>query len=117
MQLNASNHIRKISIPIGSIISHRAVTEDTDPPRFFRVERIATVTYGSARRCMLLVHPLQRKSELESSVAPYQVFLLATGGRASVEALPLQNIPLENLHFVCRDAVSWWWNPFVIHFL
>lgn len=118
MQLNAGNHIRKISIPIGSIISHGADTATrTNQPRFFRVERIASVTYGSARRCMLLVHPLKRKPELESPVAPYQVFVLATRDQDLVEVLPLQNVRLENLHFVRRDPVSWWWNPFVIHFL
>src|SRR5258706_11029071 len=101
MLVNASNHTRKISIPIGSIISDKSFTGDANPSRFFRVERIATVMYGSARRCVLLVLPLRRKSDLESSVAPYKVFVLATEDQASIEVLPLQDVHLENLHFVC----------------
>ena len=54
---------------------------------------------------------------LESSVAPYKVFVLATEDKASTEVLPLQDVYLENLHLVCRNAVSWWRNPYVIHFL
>ena len=71
----------------------------------------------TAHRCVLLVFPLRRKSDLESPVAPYKVSMLATEDQASIEALPLKDVHLENLHVVCHDAVSWWWNPYVIHFL
>ena len=112
MLVSASNHTRKIGI-----ISDKSFTDDANPSRLFRVGRIATVMYGSADRCVLLALPLRRKSELESFVAPHNVFVLATEDNASIEVLPLQDVHLEYLQFVCRNAVSWWWNPYVIHFL
>jgi hypothetical protein len=55
--------------------------------------------------------------EHETTVALYKVFGLAAEQQIPIKVLPLQNICLENLHFVYRDAVSWWWNPFVIQFI
>jgi len=43
-----------------------------------------------------LVLPLRRKSELESSVAPHKVIVLATEDKASIEVLPLQDVHLES---------------------
>jgi len=43
MPVNASNHTRMFSVPIGSIISDKSFTDDANPSHFFRVERIATV--------------------------------------------------------------------------
>jgi len=88
MLVKAINHTRKISIPIGSIISDKPFTDNANPLRFFRVERIATVMYGSARRYVLLVLPLQRTSDLESSVAPYKDIVFAMEDQASIEVLP-----------------------------
>ena len=47
---------------------------------------------GGLSRCIL---PLRRKSELENSMAPYKVFVLATEDKASIEMLPLQDVHLE----------------------
>ena len=44
---------------------------------------------------MLLALPLRRKSELESSMVPYKVFVLATEDKASNNVLPLQDVHLE----------------------
>ena len=44
---------------------------------------------------MLLGIPLRRKPELESSVVPHKVFVLATEDKASIEVLPLQDVHLE----------------------
>ncbi|KAI5853623.1 hypothetical protein BZA05DRAFT_473655 [Tricharina praecox] len=110
MLANASKQVRKIIIKVGSIISHKAFTDPAVLPRFFRVQRIATVKLDSARHCVLLVLPLQRKPDLESSRARYQVFALAAEDQASIQALPLQGVHLEDLKFVRRDAV-WRWKP------
>ena len=62
---------------------------------------------------MLLVLPLRRKSELESSMAPYKVFMLATEDKASIEVLPLQDVYLE----MSILFAAMWWNLYVMHFL
>ena len=54
-----------------------------------------TCEKGGLSRCVLLVLPHRRKSELESSMASYKVFVLATEDKASIEVLPLQDVHLE----------------------
>ena len=107
--LNINNHTRKLSVPVGSMVATRSNGERA----YHRVRRIITLSVGELTRCFLMVEELVRAPSAEIPAAPYDVF--ETSGATFL--LTLREIDTENLHFVQRTDNSWWWNPFVTHFL
>jgi hypothetical protein len=103
---NESNHTRKIAIRVGGFVT-------TVNASFYRVESIVTLTIGGHTRCFLLCVEMVRVLEEELDCAPYDV--LKEGRRKKV--LSIERIVPQNLHVLKRNRSTWWWNPYINHFL
>jgi hypothetical protein len=103
---NESNHTRKIAIRVGGFVN-------TVQGSFYRVESIVTLAIGGHTRCFLICVEMRRVLEEELDCAPYDV--LKEGHRKKV--LSIEGIVPQNVHVMKRNRSTWWWNPYINHFL
>jgi hypothetical protein len=106
---NESNHTRKVAVRIGGFVAKQSVQAS-----FYRVVRIVTLTISGHTRCFLICTEMVRDMEAELTCAPYDIF---REGSNRTHVLSIEEIVPENMHVLKRNATSWWWNPYVNHFL
>jgi len=109
-------HTRRISNSIGGFVSVSAPENGVVRRSFYRVLRIVTLQYGSAFRCFFVVQCLQWAFCYETIAAPYRVYE-EPSENAVISVLCIEEVDPVNVHFVARGETSWWWNPFIVHFL
>lgn len=81
-----------------------------------RVKRILTVTVDSVVRVFFVVVPVRRAPAQENILAPYQVYQEPSLD-ATCMMVGIRRIDPTVLHFVNKGEGSWWFNPYVPHFL
>lgn len=86
----------------------------SDSTVFYRVESIMTLTIGFLRRAYLVVVQMRRNGAEEIDVAPFPVLTLAATERIIIN---VKEVDPVILHFITKSANSWWYNPFVPHFI
>jgi hypothetical protein len=104
---NESNHTRKIAVRVGGFVASKEAC-------FYRILRIVTLTISRHTRCFLICTEMVRDFEAEMSCAPYDVLREES---SQTHVLSIEEIVPQNLHIPKRNASSWWWNPYVNHFL
>jgi hypothetical protein len=105
---NESNHTRKIAVHVGGFVARQSANAS-----IYRTRRIITLSIGGHTRCFLVCTPMMREVESELDYAPYDV--LREGSRTQV--FSIEEMVPQNMHVLRRNDTSWWWNPYVNHFL
>lgn len=111
-QSNDHNHIRRLSLTPNTFVMHRASKE------LYKIVRIVSMTVGSLRRAFIITHKMKRAVAEEIAAAPYNILIPLDDGRYTVEkVLSVCEVEPIDVHVVERSNSSWWWNPYVTHFL
>jgi hypothetical protein len=105
---NELNHTRKVAFHVEGFVAKLSAHAS-----FYRIKRIVTLTIAGHTRCFLVCTEMIREVESELDYAPYDV--LREGSRTQV--FSIEEIVPQNMHVPRRNATSWWWNPYVNHFL
>lgn len=83
------------------------------PFSFYRLKRIFTVTVGTMIRVFFVLEALERDTAQELEAAPFPVFKVTE----SYSVVSICKVDPTMFHFVSKGNGSWWFNPFVPHFL
>lgn len=102
------HHLFRLSTPRGFV----RLRDDT-PSTFYYVHRIMTLTIGTSVSIFLILEALQRDAAMEAAAAPYPVYKET----AQFIIAELKRVDPTILHFVNRGPKTWWWNPFIPHFM
>lgn len=100
----------RFSIGVGGFLRFQ-----DEPFSFHCVSRIFTVTIGTMVRVFFVLDVVERDPDQETGISPYRVFRLPTD--AATRIVGIRKIDPTILHFVSKCGGTWWFNPYVPHFL